>query len=93
MDFFCQLAAFLTSCIKPQQPPPKGRAACVLPKRQNPARNHLLLLVKLKCCECTVITEGDSDEHFNILINSERLPSGFWRVECKRTQFSGLLVN
>lgn len=40
--------------------------------------NHSLMLAKL---EHAVVTEGDSDESINMLINSEPLPSGFWHLD------------
>lgn len=33
----------------------------------------------------TVITEGDSDGPFNMLVKSEPLTTGFWQVESKST--------
>lgn len=47
-------------------------------------QNDLLVLVKLKS-EHRVITQGDSDESFCILINSALLPSGFWHLDSPKT--------
>ena len=93
-------AVFLPSSNWTQQSPP-GRLETYEgslyvswePKsRAKKTENFSLVLVKLKRSERMLIAEGDTDEHFNILINSEHPPSGFWQLR-KRAWFSGLLTN
>lgn len=59
---------------------------------QKKSANLSQVLVKLKCCLHMLIAVGDSDEHLNILINSELLPSEFWQSH-EWPQLSGLLMN
>ncbi len=71
-------AVFL--CILPQQPPPRRWSSLYVPREANSGSKKvsksLATACKLKCCECTVITE--EDEH---LINTKLFPSEFQQLD------------
>lgn len=79
-DFFSPeqcLQFSLLGCIKPQQLPTRRRTSLYVAWE---AKSKSLILSS-HSCESTVIIEGTQDEHINVIIRSQLLPTASWEQQ------------